>query len=77
MDALKSANDVLSEAVRTSTGEAREGVARVYAEFIDEWCGKAVDDSLVSSRLVPPLPRGAGTFLVLPRKVCPILHAVV
>ncbi|EIW63031.1 snoRNA-binding rRNA-processing protein UTP6 [Trametes versicolor FP-101664 SS1] len=46
VDALKNANDVLSEAVRTSTGEAREGVACVYAEFIGEWCGKAVGDSL-------------------------------
>ncbi|KAI9067095.1 hypothetical protein FKP32DRAFT_1564309 [Trametes sanguinea] len=46
VDALKSANDVLSEAVRTSDGEARRGVAVVYAEFVEEWCGKDVDDSL-------------------------------
>ncbi|KAI0356208.1 hypothetical protein OH77DRAFT_1423811 [Trametes cingulata] len=46
VDALKNANDVLLEAVRTSSAEAREGVASVYAEFIEEWCGKGVDDSL-------------------------------
>ncbi|KAI0373390.1 hypothetical protein BV20DRAFT_962522 [Pilatotrama ljubarskyi] len=46
VDALKSANDILSEAVRTSSAEARQGIASVYAEFIEEWCGKSVDDSL-------------------------------
>ncbi|KAI0633359.1 U3 small nucleolar RNA-associated protein 6-domain-containing protein [Trametes polyzona] len=46
VDALRNANDVLSEAVRTSSGEAREGIARVYTEFIDEWCGKAADNTL-------------------------------
>ncbi|KAL7281262.1 hypothetical protein ACG7TL_004570 [Trametes sanguinea] len=46
VDALKSANDVLSDAVRTSEGEARRGVAAVYAEFVEEWCGQGVDDSL-------------------------------
>ena len=52
VDALRTANDVLSEAVRTSPAETREGVASVYAEFIEEWCGKKdVDDNLVSSCL--------------------------
>ncbi|KAI0655912.1 U3 small nucleolar RNA-associated protein 6-domain-containing protein [Cubamyces menziesii] len=47
VDALRTANDVLSEAVRTSPAETREGVASVYAEFIEEWCGKKdVDDNL-------------------------------
>ncbi|KAI0645423.1 U3 small nucleolar RNA-associated protein 6-domain-containing protein [Trametes meyenii] len=47
VDALKDANNVLSDAVRTSSGEAREGVANVYTEFAEEWCAKDdVDDSL-------------------------------
>ncbi|KAI0334977.1 hypothetical protein GY45DRAFT_1351078 [Cubamyces sp. BRFM 1775] len=47
VDALRTANDVLSDAVRTSPAETREGVATVYAEFIEEWCGKKdVDDNL-------------------------------
>ncbi|KAI0675026.1 U3 small nucleolar RNA-associated protein 6-domain-containing protein [Trametes maxima] len=47
VDTLKEANNVLSDAVRTSSGEAREGVATVYAEFAEEWCAKGdVDDSL-------------------------------
>ncbi|KAH9892817.1 U3 small nucleolar RNA-associated protein 6-domain-containing protein [Cubamyces lactineus] len=47
VDALRTANDVLSESVRTCPAETREGVATVYAEFIEEWCGKKdVDDNL-------------------------------
>ena len=52
VDALRTANDVLSESVRMCPAETREGVATVYAEFIEEWCGKKdVDDNLVSSCL--------------------------
>ncbi|KAI0769680.1 U3 small nucleolar RNA-associated protein 6-domain-containing protein [Trametes elegans] len=46
VDALRGANDTLSDAVRTSSGEAREGAANVYSEFLEEWCGKDIDDSL-------------------------------
>ncbi|KAH9855257.1 U3 small nucleolar RNA-associated protein 6-domain-containing protein [Lenzites betulinus] len=46
VDALRHATDALAEAVRTSSGEAREGMARVYTDFIEEWCGKTADDSL-------------------------------
>ncbi|CDO69297.1 hypothetical protein BN946_scf184976.g16 [Trametes cinnabarina] len=54
VDALKSANDVLSAAVRTSDGDARESVAAVYAEFVEEWCGKDVDDTLQPSSPIRP-----------------------
>ncbi|KAI0743827.1 U3 small nucleolar RNA-associated protein 6-domain-containing protein [Daedaleopsis nitida] len=46
VDALKRANEQLSESVRSTSREARSGVACVYAEFLEEWCGKDVDDSL-------------------------------
>ncbi|KAI0829637.1 U3 small nucleolar RNA-associated protein 6-domain-containing protein [Trametes gibbosa] len=46
VDASRNANNVLSEAVRTSSAEAREGMARVYVEFIDELIRKTADDSL-------------------------------
>lgn len=48
VDELKRANETLYETVRSTEGEATTGVACVYAEFVEEWCGKDVDDSLVS-----------------------------
>lgn len=48
MDALKSANEQLLEAIRHAASDL--GVAKVYVEFVEEWCRKEVDDSLVSSR---------------------------
>ncbi|KAI8975808.1 U3 small nucleolar RNA-associated protein 6-domain-containing protein [Trametes punicea] len=46
VDALKNANDVLTVAVRTSSDEARDGVAGMYAGFVEEWCEKALDETL-------------------------------
>ena len=48
VDELKRANEKLSETVRRASGDALPGMACVYAEFLEEWCGKDVDDSLVS-----------------------------
>ncbi len=49
VDALKSANEQLLDAVRRAASMSDPGVAKVYAEFVEEWCGKEFDDSLVSS----------------------------
>ncbi|TBU29581.1 U3 small nucleolar RNA-associated protein 6-domain-containing protein [Dichomitus squalens] len=46
VDALKSANEQLIAAVRTAANSSDPGVANVYSEFVEEWCGQEVDDSL-------------------------------
>ncbi len=51
MDALKDANEQLLAYIRSTGGPVSPEVAAVYAEFVEEWCGKDVDDTLVSSCL--------------------------
>ncbi|TBU43639.1 hypothetical protein BD309DRAFT_960198 [Dichomitus squalens] len=46
VDALKSANEQLIAAVRTAANSSDPGVAKVYSEFVEEWCGQEIDDSL-------------------------------
>ncbi|RPD63879.1 hypothetical protein L227DRAFT_572320 [Lentinus tigrinus ALCF2SS1-6] len=46
VDALKDANERLLAYIRSTEGEVKPGVADVYAEFVEEWCGKGVDDTL-------------------------------
>ena len=73
VDALKSANEQLIAAVRNAAGSVDSGVANVYAQFVGEWCGKEVDDSLVSSCLtsLPPLTRQYSFRIFLPNSSCP------
>lgn len=48
IDALKSANEQLADAVRNrGEGHAGEALAVLYAEFVQEWCSKDIDESLV------------------------------
>lgn len=51
VDALKDANERLLGHIRSRGGEVQPGIADVYAELVEEWCGKDVDDTLVSSCL--------------------------
>ncbi|OSX66575.1 hypothetical protein POSPLADRAFT_1131679 [Postia placenta MAD-698-R-SB12] len=47
IDALKSANEQLAHAVRNrGEGHAGEALAVLYAEFVQEWCSKDIDESL-------------------------------
>ncbi|OBZ67094.1 U3 small nucleolar RNA-associated protein 6 [Grifola frondosa] len=56
IEALKSASEQLAAAVRNSdAGEQGERVADVYAEFIEEWCRKELDDSLQRPAASPAL----------------------
>ena len=55
VEALKIANEQLSGNVRTSVGSARLGVSSVYAGFVEEWCKKDVDDTMVSPPPYPPV----------------------
>lgn len=49
VDALKAANEKLSSAIKSASDDSqKEGLGKVYGEFIDEWCAKDIDDSLVS-----------------------------
>ncbi|EMD33556.1 hypothetical protein CERSUDRAFT_98123 [Gelatoporia subvermispora B] len=46
VDRLREANEQLSGAVKIAGEKEKEGLARVYAEFVEEWCAKDVDESL-------------------------------
>ncbi|KAI1796429.1 U3 small nucleolar RNA-associated protein 6-domain-containing protein [Ganoderma leucocontextum] len=46
VDALKRANEQLLDAVRHRASPSDTSMAKVYAEFVQEWCEKDVDDSL-------------------------------
>ncbi|TFK94570.1 hypothetical protein K466DRAFT_579822 [Polyporus arcularius HHB13444] len=46
VDALKDANEQLLAYIRSTGGPVSPEVAAVYAEFVEEWCGKDVDDTL-------------------------------
>lgn len=51
VEALRDANEALVGAVRerdAQGGGQVEELARVYTEFVREWCTKDLDDSLVS-----------------------------
>lgn len=54
VDRLKDANDVLLQSIKGFEGrnQEREGLGKVYAEFVDEWCRKNIDVNLV--RLIFP-----------------------
>ena len=52
VEALKLANEQLCENVRTAEPGAAPGASSVYAEFLQEWCGRDVDDTLVSPFLI-------------------------
>ncbi|KAI0690201.1 U3 small nucleolar RNA-associated protein 6-domain-containing protein [Cerioporus squamosus] len=46
VDALKDANEQLLAYIRSTGGPVSPPVAAVYADFVEEWCGKDVDDTL-------------------------------
>ncbi|PIL34179.1 hypothetical protein GSI_03890 [Ganoderma sinense ZZ0214-1] len=46
VEALKSANEQLLNAVRRADKTDVPGIAKVYAEFVEEWCRREVDSSL-------------------------------
>jgi U3 small nucleolar RNA-associated protein 6 len=48
VDGIQRANEELSAVVRSNGGEE---ICQVYAEFVEGWCGKAVDEHLVSVKL--------------------------
>ena len=46
VDALRAANEELAEKAKGNAG-----VARAYAAFVEDWCGREIDDNLVRSFL--------------------------
>ncbi|OCH92458.1 hypothetical protein OBBRIDRAFT_791201 [Obba rivulosa] len=46
IDRLREANERLSDAVKLAGDKERDGLAKVYVEFVEEWCAKDVDESL-------------------------------
>ena len=47
VDELRHANEELLEKAKNAKGQEKEGLARVYASFVQEWVQKDIDENLV------------------------------